>query len=109
MIVMFYDFMVVIFFFFKRKTAYEMRISDWSSDVCSSDLMSVGGLAVVVRMSTIQSFPSRRRPGYRPDGTGQRRRVTPLVAVAIISGLTAARGHKPVISTGGRRAKISPR
>src|SRR3546814_15972390 len=27
------------FFFFKHKTAYEMRISDWSSDVCSSDLM----------------------------------------------------------------------
>src|SRR3546814_19195477 len=27
-----------IFFFFKHKTAYEMRISDWSSDVCSSDL-----------------------------------------------------------------------
>src|SRR3546814_6886293 len=26
------------FFFFKQKTAYEMRISDWSSDVCSSDL-----------------------------------------------------------------------
>src|SRR3546814_1985557 len=30
------------FFFFKQKTAYEMRISDWSSDVCSSDLR-VGG------------------------------------------------------------------
>src|SRR3546814_2681409 len=28
----------VMFFFFKQKTAYEMRISDWSSDVCSSDL-----------------------------------------------------------------------
>src|SRR3546814_4622078 len=28
------------FFFFKQKTAYEMRISDWSSDVCSSDLVS---------------------------------------------------------------------
>src|SRR3546814_2654548 len=28
-----------IFFFFKQKTAYEMRISDWSSDVCSSDLV----------------------------------------------------------------------
>src|SRR3546814_2510723 len=27
-----------LFFFFKQKTAYEMRISDWSSDVCSSDL-----------------------------------------------------------------------
>src|SRR3546814_6303428 len=30
--------MGVLFFFFKQKTAYEMRISDWSSDVCSSDL-----------------------------------------------------------------------
>src|SRR3546814_17055311 len=37
-------FLVVIFFvfFFKQKTAYEMRISDWSSDVCSSDLIAVG-------------------------------------------------------------------
>src|SRR3546814_4454683 len=31
--------MVCYFFVFKQKTAYEMRISDWSSDVCSSDLM----------------------------------------------------------------------
>src|SRR3546814_6770266 len=30
------------FFFFKQKTAYEMRISDWSSDVCSSDLQQGG-------------------------------------------------------------------
>src|SRR3546814_2037133 len=30
---------MVFFFFFKQKTAYEMRISDWSSDVCSSDLV----------------------------------------------------------------------
>src|SRR3546814_6826717 len=30
--------MLLFFFFFKQKTAYEMRISDWSSDVCSSDL-----------------------------------------------------------------------
>src|SRR3546814_18822224 len=28
-----------MFFFFKQKTAYELRISDWSSDVCSSDLL----------------------------------------------------------------------
>src|SRR3546814_1166318 len=35
---------VVCFFFFKQKTAYEMRISDWSSDVCSSDL--VRGLGI---------------------------------------------------------------
>src|SRR3546814_1744366 len=32
--------MIVCFFFFKQKAAYEMRISDWSSDVCSSDLAS---------------------------------------------------------------------
>src|SRR3546814_5703331 len=31
-----------MFFFFKQKTAYEMRISDWSSDVCSSDLSATG-------------------------------------------------------------------
>src|SRR3546814_9390424 len=33
-----YSFCDIVFFFFKQKTAYEMRISDWSSDVCSSDL-----------------------------------------------------------------------
>src|SRR3546814_3349276 len=32
----------MVFFFFKQKTAYEMRISDWSSDVCSSDLKDLG-------------------------------------------------------------------
>src|SRR3546814_4006686 len=31
-----------VFFFFKQKTAYELRISDWSSDVCSSDLDEIG-------------------------------------------------------------------
>src|SRR3546814_9664150 len=36
---------VSLFFFFKQKTAYEMRISDWSSDVCSSDLW----VCVIVR------------------------------------------------------------
>src|SRR3546814_4192571 len=34
-------------FFFKQKTAYEMRISDWSSDVCSSDLGSLHAQGVV--------------------------------------------------------------
>src|SRR3546814_1434277 len=36
--------MLLFFFFFKQKTAYEMRISDWSSDVCSSDLCRHGQL-----------------------------------------------------------------
>src|SRR3546814_7396850 len=34
-------FVLLVFFFFKQKTAYEVRISDWSSDVCSSDLLVV--------------------------------------------------------------------
>src|SRR3546814_11779280 len=38
---------VVIFFFFKQKTAYEMRISDWSSDVCSSDLTRLDAVLVI--------------------------------------------------------------
>src|SRR3546814_76187 len=49
------------FFFFKQKTAYEMRISDWSSDVCSSDLGSrarcdwCGGCRLELKFATIQS------------------------------------------------------
>src|SRR3546814_2723785 len=35
-----------LFFFFKQKTAYEMRISDWSSDVCSSDLAAPNCAAI---------------------------------------------------------------
>src|SRR3546814_9156676 len=37
--------LLICLFFFKQKTAYEMRISDWSSDVCSSDLCSHGAAA----------------------------------------------------------------
>src|SRR3546814_18877861 len=45
-----------LFFFFKQKTAYEMRISDWSSDVCSSDLRETEEL---VRAGK----PKKPRPG----------------------------------------------
>src|SRR3546814_1817396 len=38
--------LLCLFFFFKQKTAYEMRISDWSSDVCSSDLQNHGNYIV---------------------------------------------------------------
>src|SRR3546814_2046738 len=49
-----------MFFFFKKKTAYEMRISDWSSDVCSSDLLArVAGKGEDRR-------PSDRRRQRRP-------------------------------------------
>src|SRR3546814_6984560 len=48
-----------VFFFFKQKTAYEMRISDWSSDVCSSDLSDrrkaagLGGLSPARRNARV--------------------------------------------------------
>src|SRR3546814_10253652 len=40
--------MVYFCFFFKQKTAYEMRISDWSSDVCSSDLINLVALNAAI-------------------------------------------------------------
>src|SRR3546814_15781833 len=46
------------FFFFKQKTAYEMRISDWSSDVCSSDLRTFKGEAF---MPTINQLVRKGR------------------------------------------------
>src|SRR3546814_10437305 len=48
-------FFLIIVFFFKQKTAYEMRISDWSSDVCSSDLTGTPHLS---RTSTAASYQS---------------------------------------------------
>src|SRR3546814_6945025 len=50
--------MLFCFFFFKQKTAYEMRISDWSSDVCSSDL------AAFMAHGTMKwlNFPTRSFP-----------------------------------------------
>src|SRR3546814_2453207 len=49
-----------LFFFFKQKTAYEMRISDWSSDVCSSDL-SWSLLRFARNDDSIQRHPSLAR------------------------------------------------
>src|SRR3546814_9568736 len=46
----------IFFFFCKQKTAYEMRISDWSSDVCSSDLVVLEGLHLMAdrRLGDVQ-------------------------------------------------------
>src|SRR3546814_9770387 len=50
--------MWLVFFFFKQKTAYEMRISDWSSDVCSSDLGDVGELGQAAPQPLVVSLRS---------------------------------------------------
>src|SRR3546814_3314562 len=52
---------VVWFFFFKQKTAYEWRISDWSSDVCSSDLRPDAILILGDTNSALAAIPAKRR------------------------------------------------
>src|SRR3546814_5308323 len=61
-----------IFFYFKQKTAYEMRISDWSSDVCSSDLLPCTSQLTKVNThsSDVQAKPSH--PSYRGEHSRQR-------------------------------------
>src|SRR3546814_5707102 len=59
---------VCMFFFFKQKTAYEMRISDWSSDVCSSDLAE--GRPVIEELSLTLTGPERVAIAG-PNGSGK--------------------------------------
>src|SRR3546814_5683554 len=49
--------LTLLFLFFKQKTAYEMRISDWSSDVCSSDLASLAACAEQVTTAVAPDTP----------------------------------------------------
>src|SRR3546814_7208654 len=68
----------MLFFFFKQKTAYELRISDWSSDVCSSDLLSRSlwrRSAGLTARSTMRRSrrPDCRLPKCRSNGFGRAR------------------------------------
>src|SRR3546814_1268519 len=76
---------MLIVFFFKQKTAYEMRISDWSSDVCSSDLLFTDMLhfasTFLCRISRLRSWPMLRSlpktstccdQGMKPEGPRSR-------------------------------------
>src|SRR3546814_16536584 len=71
----------MLFLFFKQKTAYEMRISDWSSDVCSSDLEHRQRVADRPYQDAgdpePQTEPQRRRQGAVHDGDGPRRAGEP--------------------------------
>src|SRR3546814_9747308 len=75
------------FFFFKQKTAYEMRISDWSSDVCSSDLDDRGDVDERRRDRRRRLWPSAQGPvaadrGIEP-ARGQRARGRAAVGRAL--------------------------
>src|SRR3546814_9048911 len=76
-----------VFFFFKQKTAYEMRISDWSSDVCSSDLLVVV-LAVVL--------------GSVGGGEAEMHRATVFELEAVIAEVLAALGVVLILVEIGR-------
>src|SRR3546814_3879956 len=52
--------MCVMFFFVKQKTAYEMRISDWSSDVCSSDLFVLPEVQIDDEVATLPGLDGRK-------------------------------------------------
>src|SRR3546814_1347921 len=62
--------MCCIFFFFKQKTAYEMRISDWSSDVCSSDLPLDGAKQKIHQSFTGGEAPELQRAAEVPARWG---------------------------------------
>src|SRR3546814_20958075 len=80
--------MILVFFLFKQKTAYEMRISDWSSDVCSSDLFSSARAAV--------------RAAFRPRAVrDRRRRIGPAIRAA-----SATAGHRRPLYPAANRAEI---
>src|SRR3546814_15706204 len=102
------------FFCFKQKTAYELRISDWSSDVCSSDLPTTRSAtawswtapnrpgsattsSIRTRRTEIQGFLTRQRDGAR--GRRRRFRITLADRKSVVSGeRVSVRGD-----LGGRR------
>src|SRR3546814_1227178 len=62
--------------FFKQKTAYEMRISDWSSDVCSSDLATTIGFTVPIFATILSALILRETTGiHRCPARSEERRV----------------------------------
>src|SRR3546814_5092577 len=64
-----FSFLVLFVFFFKQKTAYEMRISDWSSDVCSSDLMNAEALTRTIATGEAHYWSRSRKVLWHKGAT----------------------------------------
>src|SRR3546814_8622758 len=82
-------FFLTNFFFFKQKTAYEMRISDWSSDVCSSDLIRTAHRAI----------PPRRAQHLLRQGRARHRRRAHQDRKSVVKGKSVS----VRVDLGGRR------
>src|SRR3546814_296435 len=95
------------FFFFKQKTAYEMRISDWSSDVCSSDLGSRNASLVVAHVAywarcSSNAIVLTSGTEWKLSSTGsQQKKRRPLGR--LIHRLNVSRSAHPCVSQGSRR------
>src|SRR3546814_5169866 len=84
-------FVCCFFLFFKQKTAYEMRISDWSSDVCSSDLHPA--LAMCAANAVAVPDPAGNRKLDKSKATG---RIDGMVALAMAEGVEAMTSENTV-------------
>src|SRR3546814_17163494 len=99
-----------IFFFFKQKTAYEMRISDWSSDVCSSDLVhhpAPSSCAASKRSREISStncFTSRIVNAFAPAGSHTAQGVS--VRLTPSSGMSSTVGYSEMSVTVASKHRV---
>src|SRR3546814_2543696 len=96
---------VIRFCIFKQKTAYEMRISDWSSDVCSSDLATAGGGMV------FDGFAMRWIRDYDPNYLRDRSVVSSFAGAASVNDgpdvdIDGA-GPDPAVPTNQRAVKFN--
>src|SRR3546814_3095537 len=81
----------LVFFFFKQKTAYEMRISDWSSDVCSSDLRK-RFFGKVLRRNRFHAMVAQGKTVGRPLGQGGEQEIR-LYTRAYANGARLSQGQ----------------
>src|SRR3546814_15368232 len=79
------------FFFFKQKTAYEMRISDWSSDVCSSDLRSRSRRSLV-ELGMADSSAGQEFGGHQHQRHHRTQALLVVVPLEVIAGPAVAVG-----------------
>src|SRR3546814_6338800 len=95
---------VCFFFFFKHKTAYEMRISDWSSDVCSSDLrhFTRSSRSEIAVTATTPVLQQPRQQQTENDATAQQTRTGDQRCALGTLTIETLRGRRHRLLLGGK-------